>query len=372
MQSPLGVHDYLVKSKPVQLFKQAGKKIIIMGRLLPLPLVLVLLLAPVKLGYADDYFFTQSAYFGERRWVSFFIDFHQYLKQNKAEVNQYLLQALPLKIKTTLVKNVEASLMIPLVFGRDYLNARELPATLGNIEFELRFAQDDAEYDYRQAYYFKYRVGTGVPTQKPPKSIEDANGNISATYYPLTSSLEEMTLGWHASKNLSSRSQLHFNFNYTYQFTNHQGITNLARFENFISDEVETNARGGKLTSTRFSLFGLDHLLRQLFWTTSLNDPWSDKRNDYLTFSLTVDFYLATDYYFGRKKILLGLKPFFEFTGVLPFSEESFYLPRVVLIPGLFLKFTKHFHYLFGLGIGSAEQHFSFEQVAFMSLRIVL
>lgn len=341
-----------------------------MGKFLSATLIVCIFCGVFKWGHSEDYFFTQSTYFDKRKWFSLFIDYNQYLKQNKFSVNQYLLQEISFEIKTTLVKNVEAGIAVPLVFGHNYLNDNELPSTLGNIEFELKFGKDDDEYDYRYAYYFKYRVSTGPPTQKPLLSIEDEQ-NINHSYYPLTSSLEEMTLGWHASKNIGRYVKVHLNFNYTYQFTNNQGITNLFRFENVSSDNVETNARGGKLSPTRLTLFGLDSFLRQLFWTTSLNNPWSDKQNDYLNIAMAVDFYLNTDYYLGTKKILLGVKPFLEINWLLPFSGESFYTSKFIFIPGLLLNFTKNFNYLFGLGVG-VQEHFNFEQTAFMSFRIIL
>ena len=323
--------------------------------------------------HGTDYFFTQSAYFHEAGRVSFVIDFNQYLKQNSFGVNQYLLQELPLKVKATLVNNVQASITIPLVFGLDYLTAEPLSTELGNLEFELRFAADDEEYKYCQAYYFKYRVGTGPPTQKIEEPSQLSGERASVSYYPLASSLEEMDLGWQATKNIFPKTQFHLNLTYTYQLSDNQTITNLIGFEDIVNDNVETNARGGRLATTRVSLFGIDTSLRNLFWSTSLNDPWSDKKNDYFTLSMAIDTYIGTDYYFGRKKILLGLKPFVEFTWLIPFSDESFYHSRLLLVPGLFLKFTKHIRYLFGVGIslepaGATE----FKNTAFISLRMAI
>ena len=321
--------------------------------------------------WGTDYFFTQSSHFKEPGRFSFFIDYYQYLKQNKFGVNQYLLQEVPLKIKATLVKNVEVGVSIPVVFGQNYLTSETLSPVIGNIELELRFANHDEEYDYQYSYYFNYRISTGVVAQKLSPSELDGDV-IRASYYPVASSLDEMQIGWHMTKKITPKTEFHFNFNYTYQFTNNENITNLIGLEGFES-EIETNARGGKLSQANFTFLGLDKTFRRLFWTTSLNDPWEDKKNDHFVVSMVLDTYLGMDYYFDKRKLLIGLKPFIEFTWLFPFSNESFYNPKLLIVPGVYLKFTRYFGYLFGLGLVFDNwQYFDFEQVVFMSLRVYL
>ncbi len=321
--------------------------------------------------WGTDYFFTQSSYFKEPGRFSFFIDYHQYLKKNKFGIDQYLLQEVPLKIKATVFKNVEASVSIPIVFGQDYSTSDPLSPVVGNISIELRFANYDEEYDYQYSYYFNYRISTGVVSRKLEKS--DLDGDvIRASYYPIASSFDEMQLGWHMTKKITPKTEFHFNFNYTYQFTNNENITNLIAFEGF-ETAIETNARGGQLSQAGFTFLGLDKTVRKLFWTTSFNDPWGDKQNDYFIISMAIDTYIGTDYYFGKRKLLFGIKPFVEVTWLFPFSNKSFYNSQLLIVPGLYLKFTKYLGYLFGIGLVFDNwQHFDFEQVAFMSLRVYI
>ena len=321
---------------------------------------------------ASDYFFTQSAHFHYDSSVSIFFNFNQYIRKNRFGNAQYLLQELPFKIKATIIKNVQASIAIPLIFGRSFTTGADLPLAIGDLELEARFGHDDSEYNYRQAYYFKYRASISPTTTKIASAQRFSQDVQEASYYPLASQFDEMTLGWHGTKNITPKTQFHLNLNYVYQLSTNESITNLIAFENISNADVETNARGGKLQDIRFSLFGLDTTLQNLFWTTSYNQPWSDKRNDHVNISMAIDTLIDADYYFGSKKVLLSLKPFLEVTFVLPFTSESFHHTRILITPGLLLKFTKHLRYLFGVGfLSSSITRFEFEAASFMSLRLV-
>ena len=323
--------------------------------------------------WSTDYFSTQSAYFADEGRVKIIVDFNQYEKRGKFGARQYLLQEIPFTIRVAILRNLEASLKLPVVFGYNFLTEDRLPAVFGNVEIELRFGRDDDEYNYREAFYISYRIGSGPSVEKPAEGTLIGGDALDPSYYPAVSSLYEFSLGWHCTKDIGEKSQFHFNSAYTYQLNEGENLDRLINFEGVTGGAIETNANGENIQRNSFTLFGLDKSLKRLFWTTSLNNPWADKKNDYITLNAAIDTRLSTGFFFGKRQLILALKPFLEMTWLIPFSDESYYVSRFTLVPGMLLELTRYFRYAFGLAffIDPLNDPRQFTQAVFMSLRLI-
>ena len=322
--------------------------------------------------WSFDYFFTRSAFFKDEGFLSLSIDYQQFIDRAPEGHIEGWIFHYPLRVDYAITRAVAVSLWIPFysgVFNEErasigdttQIRSSSTPFAVGNLGFELRLGFEDLEYGFKSSYYFSYTLNTG------PRGFEP--------FIPIT---QQATIGAIASKKVLKSTIFNLNVQYVYELRKGdenreaQSFTNFFSFNDFDQGRNEKTANGKDLRSRNLSLFGLEKIFQNFFWNTSLVDPWSEKRNDHLELSFSINRALTMHYDIRNRKMILGLNPFLEMAWVIPFSDESIVAHHFILAPGLYLKFTRKIRFLLSLAFALGEKDkLDYTQAGLMSLRFV-
>ncbi len=327
------------------------------------------------------FFDTETALFYPTGHLVLALGLDQYLSYSTSGNLQKRYGQVPFNLSYSLVRNVQVGVTIPLVWATATKTGKSLGLAGGDGLVELHFGNDEPEYDYRESFVFKVRV----PDASPPVGREkrfssglDYEGDDFvlqvSDYYPLVKHNVDLTLGWNFSKQILPKTFMHFNARYVYELNTNETLTNIFAFNGFIdtTNDISSTSNFDNYAGAKFSLFGIEKIFQKFFYSTSFTDPWSDKKNDHLEFSLAFDTTLDLHYELFERPISLSLRPFTELFFLKRFTEDSLYKSNLAWTfgVGFFLPFG--LRYQFGYThVFWSENKFDYEDSARMNLSFV-
>ncbi len=286
---------------------------------------------------------------------------------------------IPLSLTYAVVKNVQLGVTIPVAGIYDAQFNRYQKFSFGDFQVDFEFGHDDYEYDFREAFTFSTRIGTGVPVNRErrlsttPSFYKFTGQNPPDDLYPFVKNNADFSLGWNFSKELFQGTSVHFNFRYVYELGPDEGLTNIFAFNGLVdsTNDTSTVTNVDQFSGSTVSLFGIEKIIGRLFWTTGLDDPWKDKINDHLEFSTAVDTTFNLEYYLFGRRFSFVLKPFLEIFFSKRFTEESLYKSHLDLTVGIHLKLFSLLRYQIAFThVLWSESRFEYQDAATMSLTL--
>ena len=277
----------------------------------------------------------------------------------------------PIYFDYNIIKNVSVQVGLPptvSIFNiKDNQPIQEAPLYFGGngyLKFLLAF--DDYEYNFKHAisigYYFSSSSQNFNETRKTNSAYNTRDFTIN-DFYPLIKNSENLSLGWVFSKKIDKKTLFNFNIKYFYELQSPESLTNLFTLSSFINenDQIQqsTSTDNIALEDSSFSFFGIEKIIQKLFWTTNLEDPWIDKKNDHLEISLSIDTQLFLDYTIASFSIEGSLNPFIDLNWLYRFTDESLYKSHLLVSTGVIYNMTPFLYYLFTLN------HFLWQEEAY-------
>jgi len=359
--------------------KQKSKDRNLKNRKIPILVFFIFLIARLS---AVDLVYTRSAWPQREGRGNLSVNLGKYLYHNeygRAE-REYLY--LPVYMQYGLTSFVQLAAFLPIINARNVIESKGNMFSggegiaVGDFHIELKFSDDNKEPEYNYSIVVRYQYKSGVQTGLSPQEIQmltDKSGvdrKITVSYYPFSKGVENLGLGYYLTTDLFKKIDVNFNATYTYEFgiiedeaegERRMTIKDFFKFENIIEKEKDKEGKETEKFKIK-SFFGLEKMFKRLFWTSSKSDPWSDKRDDHITLSLSLDTFLDTDYYIGKKRVLIGLRPFVEFTGILNWHESSTTRSCLMINPGLWIKFTNPLRYMISFTfVAARSREFPFD-----------
>lgn len=294
------------------------------------PAFLFLALVPWAPAASTRYLNTHSAFFDPPGRVALDLGLTRFEDRGPYGAYSMIYSQVPVVMTTSLARNVQVALTLPVIWVENVLRPeRSMPPAVGDLLFDLAFAHDEPEYDYREIFTFRTRIPDTSPNvaqnrrynpvvdYEPTSTVRD--------YFPLARHNGEMALGWGLTKEVAGRLQVHLGFRYTYEFGTNETLTNFFAFQGVLvnSNDTSTFSNFDAFQGTTFSLFGIEKVVQRLFGWTDFKNPWADKANDHLELSLSIDTRIDLGYHFGQHPVHVALVPFAELFWVRRFSEES-------------------------------------------------
>ncbi|MBI4977014.1 MAG: hypothetical protein HZC28_05995 [Spirochaetes bacterium] len=275
---------------------------------------------------------------------------------------------LPIKIRYGMIQLLEFDVSLPLVAWRDAARAYNPGARFEDTfkgfffcdaSFEARLRVDDiaqnAAWNIAVAVQLPTGVGKPQVENRLPNvtSINVTNQTVGSfdpstigendyTLSPFSRGLGEFTVSFYYTKEWIDDLLTHFNISYIYELE--QGET-FWQPEAFIATVPQ--ATGG--STYDFKGFGIEKLLKKLFWTWSRTDPWEYRRNDAIEAGCAIEYYMEAPLTIGDSfTIDLAYKLFLEVTGTLAWDVSSSRRSELVITPGVWIRAAKYARFLLG------------------------
>lgn len=284
---------------------------------------------------------------------------------------------IPFGVSHTLIQNVQARLFIPRLIGKNLETGEKIGGAWGQFGMEINFSWDDAEFDSRKGVLFRVIFRGGVPFE--PGSLLNQETNYSderatVDLYPISVNRITYSLGYMYNKKIFKKSFFNFNARYVYvlnKLEEENALKNIFPIQGLVAKTLITNESGAIETNKKFSFFGFENMFKNWFWRQEGEHPWLDKENDHIEISASIDTFINSDYYFGKRKIMMGLKPFLELSLKKRFTLTGIFKTRLIFTPGIWIKISNTFRFLLGLNrILYSEPGFNFDESIFLSLRL--
>lgn len=299
---------------------------------------------------AADLFHTESAWFAKGGKVIFNTGLFRFNRSGLYGSKMDEIYYLPLEINFSMINNVQLNLNWPFYVSKDIIT-EEIEFTYSTLTMGLAFGFTDNEFDYKWAINFYNTLAVRENADSSFANDETINvfqdQTVRGNSYPMAKDRHYYALGYRFTKSIKENTTINVNFDYVYELASNETIRSniFSKFSGLVQDE-----KGNFSNVEGFTLFGMEDIFRTLFWRDKdLSDPWKERRNDHIEFSASVDHFFTTDYYIKDKKIPLSVKPFLEFFWSYRFSRMSVFRSEIILTPGVWIAYSRHFRFMFGL-----------------------
>ncbi|MEK6795516.1 MAG: hypothetical protein AABZ39_12105 [Spirochaetota bacterium] len=273
---------------------------------------------------------------------------------------------LPFKLQYGLANLFEFDVTFPIVAYRDSARAN-MPGATGpevirgfffcdtTLEARMRFNDYDNRAVFNLAVSVQLPTGASHPradaalpshavivaTNAAVGSIDpNTIGESDYSLSPFSRGVGEFAISCYYTKEWIDDLLMHINFSYIYELEPGEVF--------WQPEDFVTMPPAGSTEPPVFKFFGIEKLLKKLFWTWSRTDPWMFRRNDAIKAAIAFEYQLDTPLTIGDAAIDMSYKFFLEISGTLMWDQSSSRRNELTITPGAWIKLTRYARLLVG------------------------